>query len=253
MRASDEQVDKRSRTIDECSREELVKARLTTLLADLADFADLGDLPMSVANSLSCGSQVAPDLAGVPDAGPYPGSYPGSYGAPARPNARSQAFTRLLDDLCPAGAVLLHNKTLPGSRLHLDHLVVAPRGLVVVSPEWAPAEPAANAGAAAGTAGAGIPRASRTLRKRRSAVVRDALGRTIALRTWLAATVWAATPVLTAICVAPAVAPVTGPPVLIEGVWLGAIERLGPWLGSGTTLAAPRRGALAYFLATELD
>ena len=215
-----------------------MKARLSTLLADL------GELPKGLDRAGMCkaglGSE-APDM-----------SLEGSYARATKAHARL-AFARVLDDVCPAGSVSLHNKRIPGSCVGLEHLVVAPRGLVVVSPEWAPARPAARAKSSVVSRGSVISeRAAGAIRQRRSVVVRDALHRAIALRAWLAATAWAGTPVLTAVCYAPAV-PVAGPPVLIDGVWLGAIERLGPWLGSGAKLTAPERGALAYFLATELD
>jgi hypothetical protein len=188
-------------------REGVVRARLSTLLASLGEFP-------------------APrDLAGV---------------------EANDAVSGLLDDICPAGSVVMHGRSLPALGVKLENLVVASRGAVVVSPVLAPLPGRGRSGtrrAPAVQAGRGISR---------STVVRETLRRAHALQAWLSGTRWAGTPVIAAVCSEPAPASVGEPPLVIGELWLGAIASLPGWLGSGDVLGGTGAAALGYFLAAEL-
>jgi hypothetical protein len=197
------------------SREGLLKARLSTLLEAL------GELPGGTAGSL-------------PD------------GAPGTAPVAGHGLGRVLDEVAPAGTIVLHNKKISGFGLELEHIVVAPRGLVIVSPEWAPSYARLPKLSVPTTAGAGMAAEWRRLR---SSAVRGALRRAHACRTWLERTPWAGAPVLAAVCLAPVVGAPPLPPVFIDGLWLGPVERLAPWLAAGLDLAPESRAALGYYLA----
>jgi len=229
--------------------------------------------------------------------GELPAGFPPDVSALATPSPEPlQGLGRVLSEICPAGTVLIHNRRLKGCALGLEHLVVAPRGVVVVSPEWAPVKvrfPTAPApmlsGAAANSAallaqnegasncasmahpslfsstflfsgtlpgappGAGTGGGQASGRRRRSAVVRAALRRAHALRSWLENAPWAGTPVLAAVCCLPMIGAPPLAPVLIDGLWLGPIERLAPWLAGGADLSPTARVALGQYLAAALD
>jgi hypothetical protein len=187
-------------------REGLVKARLTDLMATL------GELP----------------------------------GRRGLPRACHGALGGFLDDVCPAGTVVMHDRRVPGRDVRLQHLVIAPRGVVVVGPRWAPAggggHPAGRrADAPASTRGAAVP-----------GVVRSTLRCAYALQSWLEGTDWAGAPVLAGVCTSPAEAAVARPPLVLDALWVGPLQCLPPWLASGDALDAADRGALGYFLAVQL-
>ena len=73
------------------------------------------------------------------------------------------------------------------------------------------------------------------------------------LRRWLDGSAWHAVPVLGAVCSAPAEGYVPPPPVLLDGLWVGSLERLPSWLASGNALTAAERAAIGYYLVSELD
>jgi len=178
------------------------------------------------------------------------GEVPGQFEPPPPPVG--QGLARLIDDICPAGTVVVHARSVPGCSLDLEHIVVASRGLVVVSPEWAVlAGEGAGGDDLRGRTRAGAS-SSRGPDRRRSRQVRETLRRSNALRAWLAGTSWAGTPVLAAVCSPPLMGPASAPPVLLDGLWFGPIERLPSWLGSGDKLDVPARAALGYFLAADL-
>lgn len=195
-------------------RESVVKARLSILLAVLGEFP----------------SQFTTEP-------PPPGT----------------GLAHLIDDMCPTGTLVVHDKKLAPCALPLEHLVVAPRGLVVVSPEWIPvpvkgperAEPTRRPGATA-TEASGLDDGQR------SRLVREALRRANALRAWLDQTPWTGTPVWAAVCLEPVVGPPPAPPVALDGLWVGDVERLPAWLACRSDLDGPDRAALGYFLAAEL-
>ena len=165
---------------------------------------------------------------------------------------------RLLDAICPPGVSVLHGFQAPGLLGPLGHLVIAPRGAVVVGSCWdeAAAEPS-----------------SAGLRESRSPAVRGALKGANYLRAFLSGTKWAGCPVLAAVCVlsvpgelasahdcvmasegfsspeAPLAAPT---PVVIGDLWMGHAGRLPAWLASGDGLGAEEQEALFWFLAGEV-
>ena len=159
------------------------------------------------------------------------------------PAGAGHGLSRLLDEICPVGTLIVHRKWLSGD-LDLPHLVVAPRGLVVVAPEWAPAR--------LGTPRRGALAALPDPRGRRSSIVRTTLRRAHGLHLWLGGTPWAATPVLAAACSAPSIGAPPPSAVIIEHLWLGPVERLGLWLGAGGRLSPAEQASLAHFLSEEL-
>lgn len=163
----------------------------------------------------------------------------------------------------------MHGLQAPGWQAPIQHLVVAPRGAVVVGSCWD-----------AGTAGplpAGVLPVGR--RESRSPAVRRALKGASSLRALLSGTKWAGSPVLAAVCVlsvggahdcameggglsspgAPPAAPVLAAPVsaaptpvVIGDLWMGHAGRLPAWLASGDGLGAEEQEALSRFLAGHL-
>ena len=211
-------------------REEVVRARLSGLLSRLGTLPLAGDEEDDLQR---CGVGDMPADLGV---------------------------GRLLDVFCPKGVVVVRDSwPAPAEALEppspVHHLVVAPRGAVVV-----------------GSCG---PRP-----EERSPAVRAALSRAGVLRKSLGATAWCATPVFAAVCVVPAPplpgAPHQGPavarpvrprprpaaplagwlseraPVVIGELWVGCPGRLPAWLASGNALGPDDRGALCSHLAGSL-
>jgi len=173
----------------------------------------------------------------------------GELPAPADAPRQGQGLSRLLDAMCPSGSVVLHGKSVPGFALPLEHIVVAPRGLVVVSPYWVERDRLASP---AGQPAQVVRLRANARSRSRSFAVRETLRRASALRGWLAATAWEGTTVWAAVCSAPALGPPTAPPVTIGDLWVGHIERLPSWLGSGPALVQAERERLARFLGLEL-
>ncbi len=188
---------------------------------------------------------------------------------PDRPSGLADwrpALRRFLDGSCPPGTVVMHGRRLPDRPLALEHLVIAPRGLVVVGPSFGhvlrdghtnrgaggKARPVASrlgpplAGATAAapaTAGAG---------DRRPALVRETLRRCYALRTWLGGSRWDAVPVLAAVCSCPVVRAPAPPWMMLDGLWLGTADQLPAWLVSEDILGPGARTELGRFLAEAL-
>jgi hypothetical protein len=193
------------------SREALVRARLANLLASL------GGLP----------------------AMPWPGLSPDLLG--------------FFDDLPPVLSVL-HWKLLPpvpGARYSgvVEHLVIAPRGVVAVGPSvleeaYGSARASGHSPAASGhspAASGHSPAASGRL------PVREALRRAHALRLWLRSSGWPDVPVLAAVCRQPG--PGCAPaPVVIGDLWVGEAGKLPEWLCSGRALGPAARRSLVELL-----
>ncbi|MGH9107048.1 MAG: hypothetical protein ACRDZX_14690 [Acidimicrobiales bacterium] len=140
-----------------------------------------------------------------------------------------------LGGLCPPRAVVLHGPWLApgpgGQALPIEHVVVAPRGVVVAQE--------ASTGPA-------------------KAAVRGALRRANVLRAWLGENGWPGAPVLAAVFSGPApyswpapALPAPGP-VVIDGLWVGAAEHLPAWLASGRALDRAARASMSGFLAGQL-
>lgn len=212
-------------------REGVVKARLSLLLAELGELSAARGRPAAV---------------------PW-GSLAGA-----------------LDDICDRGTLVLHGRVVPGRAVPVEHLVVAPRGLVVVGPAWAGVNVNRRPDPFA-------PRPTRSAGRPTAAppgVVRETLRAAYSLRTWLDATCWSGTPVLAAVCTGPAEAPRPGvprppvpggpaparlpavtrsrPPLVLDALWMGLVGQLADWLESGDALDGVSREALGYFLADEL-
>jgi hypothetical protein len=95
------------------------------------------------------------------------------------------------------------------------------------------------------------------LGERRTGIVREILRRGNALHSWLEGTPWGHVPVFAAACSAPLMATMQKPPLMLEGMtldglWLGAVNQLPEWLGSGGALGSEARAAVGNFLAAEL-
>jgi len=170
------------------------------------------------------------------------------------------ALRRFLDGRCPAGSVVMHGRRLPNRPLALEHLIVAPRGLVVVGPSfgqvlrggyshpapgWRAREAASRLSTplAVGTAMAG---------DRRPALVRETLRRCYGLRSWLEAGPWDGVPVLAAVCGCPVTRAAAHPGLMLDGLWLGTADQLPGWLVSQDVLDLAARAELARFLDEAL-
>jgi hypothetical protein len=181
---------------------------------------------------------------------------------PALAFDRGPGFGRLLDEICPAGSVVMHGRRVPNKALPLDHVAIVPRGLVVVGSDLGQAP--AGGSSASGRARQprdGLDRPTRPavfgLGDRRSGLVREILRRGNALRSWLDETPWGDVPVYAAACSAPLMGPMQKPPLMLEGMtlnglWLGAVNQLPEWLALGGGLDHEARAALGNYLAAEL-
>jgi hypothetical protein len=220
------------------ARQDVVKARLSNLLASLGEFsADRSSAP-----------------------------------AEWRP-----ALRRFLDENCPAEVVVMHGRRLAHRPLTIEHLLVAPRGVVVVGPSFGQVlsegvgspgplshpgplrhpGPLSHPGPpASGPAGAGLatktwPGPSRP-RARRPVLVRETLRRCYALRSWLEASCWESVPVLAAVCSCPVNPQESHPGLMLDGLWLGTADQLPDWLVSEPAITGADRAQLATFLAAAL-
>jgi hypothetical protein len=181
---------------------------------------------------------------------------------PAAAFDRGPGFGRLLDEICPAGSVVMHGRRVPDKALPLDHVAIVPRGLVVVGSDLGQAlrgGPSQRARASQRRdAGDGAARPAVTrLGEQRTGVVREILRSGNALRSWLGETPWGDVPVFAAACSAPLMGTMQKPPLMLEGMtldglWLGAVNQLPEWLSSGGALDPEARAALGNFLAAEL-
>jgi hypothetical protein len=181
---------------------------------------------------------------------------------PAAAFDRGPGFGRLLDEICPAGSVVMHGRRVPDKALPLDHVAIVPRGLVVVGSDLSRAlrggiaQRGRDLQGRDGADGPGRP-ASFGPGERRSGVVREILRRGNALHSWLEGTPWGHVPVFAAACSAPVMATMQKPPLMLEGMtldglWLGAVNQLPEWLASGGALGSEARAAVGNFLAAEL-
>ena len=228
-------------------RQRLVETRLASLMAVLG--GEQGPDRPAVAAQAQAGTRRRADT-GLP--GRAGGVHP-----PDQGTGRA-VLGRLLDCICPDGSPVLHGLVLPGRSQPLEHLVVAPRGLVVVcpvllSPVGPMREQEAHGPLQRTQCG---PRPASP----RSDAVRATLRRANALRHWLEETATTGASqlagggpaVLAAVCTQPVPA---GPvPVVIDDLWLGSLERLPAWLatGAGGKPGGRDREAIARALAAQL-
>ncbi len=192
------------------------------------------------------------------------GDIPSQY--PVASFDRGPGFGRLLDEICPAGSVVMHGRRVPNKALALDHLAIVPRGLVVVGSDLGQSLRGgpSQRGGPGQTRGQGREVLEALARPalaapgdRRTGLVRDILRRGNALHSWLAETPWGHVAVFAAACSAPLMGTMQKPPLMLEGMtldglWLGAVNQLPEWLASGEDLEPEARTALGNFLAAEL-
>ena len=181
---------------------------------------------------------------------------------PAAVFDRGRGFGRLLDEICPAGSVVMHGRRVPNKALSLDHVSIAPRGLVVVGSDLGHALGGGSSQRGRGLQGRdGLDGPARPaisgFVERRIGLVREILRRGNALNSWLDETSWGHIPVFAAACSAPLMGTMQKPPLMLEGMtldglWLGAVNQLPEWLASGGALGPEDRAALGNFLAAEL-
>lgn len=188
------------------------------------------------------------------------GDIPGQH--PALAFDRGPGFGRLLDEICPAGSVVMHGRRVPNKALPLDHVAIVARGLVVVGSDLGQALRGGSSQRGRawqgrdGLDGPARPALSE-LGERRTGLVREILRRGNALRSWLDETPWGHVPVYAAACSAPLMGAMQKPPLLLEGMtldglWLGAVNQLPEWLALGGAVDDDVRAALGNFLAAEL-
>lgn len=175
---------------------------------------------------------------------------------------RGPGFGRLLDEICPAGSVVMHGRRVPNMALSLDHVTIVPRGLVVVCSDLGqplragPGQRGRTWQGREGLDGPSRPAIS-GFGDRRTGLVREILRRGNALSSWLDGTPWGHVPVFGAACSAPLMGTMQKPPLVLEGMtldglWLGAVNQLPEWLATGGALDREARAALGNFLAAEL-
>jgi hypothetical protein len=141
------------------------------------------------------------------------------------------ALTRLLDELVPAGVVVLHDRRLPDRPVLFRHLVVARRGVVVVD----------------GVHQRHLVRRSPS-GSRRAGPVRDAVRRAVALRRLLVGSAWEGVPVNAAVCLIDSDARYTSRPLSFGDVWVGRSQYVLPWIASGHALRREQRRQLGDHL-----
>lgn len=221
------------------SRAGVVRARLTNLMAVLNE---------SGPGSLRVPGAALRSLPSVPGPRPcnermLPRAVPGD------------ALGRVIDCVVPTGLMVVHGRCLPDGSVSFEHIVVSRRGLVVVAPSWAAGDGTGErrSPAQCSQSRSGAQRHQRAGRPdRRSELVRSVLRKSCGLRDWLQASAWEEVPVLAAVCTEPSANDVVPPPVVLDGLWVGAVERLPSWLASGSALTAAERAAISYYLISEL-
>jgi len=154
----------------------------------------------------------------------------------------------------------MHGRRLPNRPLVLEHLIIAPRGLVVVGPSfgqvlrggYAPPAPAWRARETASRLNMPLAVGTAMAGDRRPALVRETLRRCFALRSWLEAGPWDGVPVLAAVCECPVARAADHPWLMLDGLWLGTADQLPGWLVSDDVLDLATRARLGRFLDEAL-
>jgi hypothetical protein len=160
----------------------------------------------------------------------------------APPEELALELYRFLDQL-PRPLTVLQNKFLPpvpaaGYSGLVEHLVVAPRGLVIVGPRLLGEARGPSCGAHGQPAAGPSP-------------VREALRRARAVRLWLSRAGWPEAPVLAAVCLRPGAGGALAP-VVVGELWVGEPASLPAWLASGAALGPAERAGLAELLRDGL-
>lgn len=173
-----------------------------------------------------------------------------------RPRPWGTSWPSALEAACPPGYTALYGGNLPGKGLACEAIVAGPIGIVVVGHTEEPGRPFGTPRSSGARVPAGGPAPYRPLGARGGrSPVRETLRRALALRAWLQGTRWEGTAVLAGVCSPPVLEHDGQLPLLLDGLWVGAINYLGPWLASapgtgGQSLAAA--GELVRFLDESL-
>jgi hypothetical protein len=143
------------------------------------------------------------------------------------PRPWGRSWRSALEAACPPGYAALPGRRVGPRGVPIEDLVVGPAGLVVVGH----------------TDGPGSPNK-----------VRETLRGAFALRAWLKDGPWGGVPVLAAVCSPQPQGPEDSwrPALMLDGLWVGTIDKFGPWLASGGELEAGSCSSLAAFLALHL-
>ncbi len=170
-----------------------------------------------------------------------------------RPRPWGSSWALALRDACPPGYTVLHGAKLAESGLSIDDLVIGPAGLVVVGHTHEPERPGSSnrrAGWKARPAppSSGPPRALGALCG--PGPVRETLHRAFALRAWLKDNHIDDVPALAAVCSPQVPQHRSRPALLLDGLWVGAIDHFGPWLARSSGLE-PGRCALVRSMLAE--
>ena len=179
---------------------------------------------------------------------------------PAVPTDWRPALRRFLDGRCPPGTLVLHGRSLPNRPLVVEHLVVAPRGLVVVGHELRPGAAWWLQPPRSNVAGQRIGRPPQYRLGRR-----DGEGRgppagvgtrdtapLLCAQVVAGGRAWDGVPVLAAVCGCPAARASAQPWLMIDGLWLGTADQLPDWLVSEEFLDLPTRVELYRSLTEQM-
>lgn len=175
-----------------------------------------------------------------------------------RPRAWAGSFSRSLSSLMPSSYVVLNGAYLAERAIFIENLAVGPAGAVVLGhtderPAGVPLRAISGQrmvswrarsaqSAATGRSGASGPLGP----------VRETLRCAFALRAWLRGTIWQGVPVLAAVCSPPVPGYRSQPALLLDGLWVGTIDQLVPWLEGADELGQEGAALLAGFLAERL-
>jgi len=174
-----------------------------------------------------------------------------------RPRPWGTSWSLALRAACPPGYDVLHGANLTERGLSIDDLVVGPAGLVVVGHTEEPERPGfSHRGAswkARPTAPTGwVPRSAGAFSGPGPGPVRETLRRAFALRAWLKGGEWDGVAVMAAVCSPQVPQYRSRPALLLDGLWVGAIDHLGPWLARSQGTDSARCAALTSLLNEQL-
>src|SRR5487761_1289486 len=160
-----------------------------------------------------------------------------------RPRPWGTSWRLALRAACPSGYGVLHGATLAERGLNIDDMVVGPAGLLVVGHTDEPGRPGSSHRGATWKARPPAPVgwAPRAVGPfSRPGPVRETLRRSFALRAWLKDGDWADVPVRAAVCSPQVPQYRSRPALLLDGLWVGAIDHLGPWLAGAQGMGPAR-------------
>lgn len=155
------------------------------------------------------------------------------------PRPWGRSWRSALEGACPPGYAVLHGARVGPRGVCIEDLLVGPAGMVVVGHTDDTAGADGRGQAQRGTAGS-------------PGTVRETLRRAFALRAWAKDGPWGGVPVLAAVCSPQRPEDLSRPALMLDGLWVGPIDKLGPWLASGCAVGAGDCSSLASFLAHHL-